>query len=88
MAEILRGELDRSLGIGEDETLVDYMQKCDPTIIDALKSIESNTKKGVLPMAVPPMLIERKRRINELKMPDYPPLLVEWTMLKTNYLSL
>ena len=45
-SDILRGELDRSLGIGEDETLVDYMQKCDPTIIEALKSIESNTKKG------------------------------------------
>ena len=45
-SDILKGELDRSLGIGEDETLVDYMQKCDPTIIDALKSIESNTKKG------------------------------------------
>ena len=39
-------------------------------------------------MAVPPMLIKRKRRINELKMPDYPPLLVDHHQPKTNFLFL
>ena len=45
-ADILKGELDRSLGIGEEESLIDYMQRCDPTIIEALKAVGSTTKKG------------------------------------------
>ncbi|MBQ2272847.1 MAG: recombinase family protein [Clostridia bacterium] len=44
-ADILKGELDRSLGIGEEETLVDYMMRCDPSIVEALKTLESNQKK-------------------------------------------
>ena len=38
-ADILRGELDRSLGIGEDETLVSYMMKYDPEIVEAIACI-------------------------------------------------
>lgn len=44
-ADILKGELDRSLGIKEDETLIEYMTRCDPAIIEALKSIESSGRK-------------------------------------------
>ena len=42
---ILKGELDRTLGIGEDETLVKYMTKCDHVVVEALKSIELKTTK-------------------------------------------
>ncbi len=44
-SDILKDELDRSLGIGEEETLIEYMTKCDPAIIEALKSIESSGRK-------------------------------------------
>ena len=44
-ADILKGELDRSLGIGEEESLVEYMMRCDPSIVEALKTLESNQKK-------------------------------------------
>ena len=44
-ADILKGELDRSLGIGEEEGLVEYMMRCDPSIVEALKTLESNQKK-------------------------------------------
>jgi len=38
-ADILRGEIDRSLGIGEDETLVEHMMRCDPQIMDAMRKL-------------------------------------------------
>ena len=49
-ADILKGELDRSLGIGEEKSLVEYMMRCDPNIVNALKSLHdanNKTEKGV-----------------------------------------
>ena len=42
-ADILRGEIDRSLGIGEEETLVEHMMRCEPQIMDAMRKL---TGKG------------------------------------------
>ena len=42
--DILRDEINRTLGIGEEETLVEYMIRCNPKIIDALRSLDNNNK--------------------------------------------
>ena len=44
-ADILKGELDRSLGIGEEESLVEYMMRGDPNIVNALKALDDANKK-------------------------------------------
>lgn len=41
----MKGELDRSLGIGEEESLVEYMMRCDPNIANALKTLDDANKK-------------------------------------------
>ena len=40
-ADILRGEIDRSLGIGENETLVEHMMRCEPQIMDTMRKLAS-----------------------------------------------
>ena len=37
--------LDRSLGIGEEESLVEYMMRGDPNIVNALKALDASNKK-------------------------------------------
>ena len=44
-SDILKGELDRSLGIGEEESLVEYMMRGDPNIVNALKALDASNKK-------------------------------------------
>lgn len=45
-ADILRDEIDRSLGIGNEESLIDYVIRCEPEIINAIASLHGETKKG------------------------------------------
>ena len=40
-ADILRGEIDRSLGIGDEETLVEHMTRCEPQIMNAMRKLAS-----------------------------------------------
>jgi len=47
-ADILRGEIDRSLGIGEDETLVEHMMRCDPQIMDVLRKLVNKKDNGAV----------------------------------------
>ncbi len=43
-ADILRGEIDRSLGIGDDETLVEHMMRYEPQIMDAMRKLTGKNK--------------------------------------------
>ena len=47
-ADILRGEIDRSLGIGEDETLVEHMMRYDPQIMDVLRKLVNKKDNGAV----------------------------------------
>lgn len=45
-SDILRGEIDRSLGIRENETLVEHIMRCDPRIIEAMHSLVSKSQNN------------------------------------------
>ena len=47
-ADILKDEISRSLGIGEKETLVDYIMKNEPTLADAIYNEKLKKKKGTV----------------------------------------
>ena len=47
-ADILKDEINRSLGIGEKETLVDYIIKNEPTLADAIYNVNLKKKKGAV----------------------------------------
>lgn len=40
-ADILRGEIDRPLGIVEDETMVEHLMRCEVQIMDAIRKLAS-----------------------------------------------
>ncbi len=40
--DILKEEIDRTLGIGEEETLVEYMVRCEPQIIEMINNKNKN----------------------------------------------
>ena len=59
-ADILKGELDRSLGIGEDETLVSYMMKYDPEIVEAIASLEPRETRGAVTISDSPVTYKKR----------------------------
>lgn len=40
--DILKEEIDRTLGIGEEEILVEYMVRCEPQIIEMINNKNKN----------------------------------------------
>ena len=67
-ADILKDEINRSLGIGEKETLVDYIIKNEPTIADAIYNEKLKQKKGTTSQDSPENYI--KKADNPLKISE------------------